>query len=213
MPHPPQFALSVDSFTHCEPQSVVPVGQVHTLAMHTREPVHALPHMPQFMRSVASDVHVPEQSVCPLAHPHALDEHVIPPPQLMPHAPQFVVLVARFTSHPFDGFASQSANPVMHVNPHAPAEQTATALAGVGHACPHIPQFAIDVWRFASHPSAAIALQLPKPAAQLPTAHPDVVHTAVAFESMHTVPHAPQFVADECKSVSQPLPATRSQSP
>jgi hypothetical protein len=55
-----------------------------------------------------------------------------------PHVPQFVV-VESDASQPFDTWASQFPNPVLHVMPHTPAVQLGVPPA-VLHDCPHAPQ-------------------------------------------------------------------------
>lgn len=57
----------------------------------------------------------------------------------------------------------QSAKPVMHVKPQAPAVQVAAALAGGRHTLPHAPQLSALLVVFTSQPLEARRSQSPKP--------------------------------------------------
>jgi hypothetical protein len=137
----------------------------------------------------------------------------VPPVQACPQLPQFVALVCRFTSQPFVALPSQSAKPVLHTNPHSPAEHIAVAFAGVGQAFPQAPQLASEVAVFTSHPSDAIPLQFAKPVLQLPMAQLPAEHTGVALAIEQTLVQVPQWLTDDRRSVSQPSPTMPSQSP
>jgi hypothetical protein len=60
---------------------------------------------------------------------------------------------------------SQLPNPVLHVKPHVPLAQVVVALARDGQTLVHVPQWA-GRERFASHPSAKLALQFAQPVVQ-----------------------------------------------
>ena len=63
-----------------------------------------------------------------------------PPKQLCEQAPQFVGSFVVATSQPLPASLSQSANPGLQVNPHAPATQVATPLATPGQGTQFVPQ-------------------------------------------------------------------------
>lgn len=65
---------------------------------------------------------------------------------------------------------------------------------GLVHARPQAPQFE-TLTRFASHPLAVMASQLPQPDKQL-TTHVPAGHDGVAWLELHTFEHAPQFVGE-----------------
>jgi hypothetical protein len=69
------------------------------------------------------------------------------------------------------------------------------------------------VVRLVSQPSAALALQSPKPAAQVATVQRPPAHPAVALGTSQAVPQPPQLRGSPVRSTSQPLVALRSQSP
>jgi hypothetical protein len=58
--------------------------------------------------------------------------------------------------------------------------------------CWHAPQFVDEVKRFASQPSEARPLQLPKPGSHVATAHAPSVHADVALARAHGVHKVPQ---------------------
>ena len=88
--------------------------------------------------------------------------------------------------------------------PHAPLAQVAVAFAGAEHTVPHAPQL------FASVASS-----------RQPVAHAAWVplHTKVHAPATHDcpaaqlLPHAPQWIVDVARVVSQPLLASLSQLP
>jgi hypothetical protein len=87
-------------------------------------------------------------------------EHVVPQP------PQFIRSVTSETSHPFAARPSQFAKPPWHdATTHWLDAHAAVALA-VTQAELHEPQCATSDRRSTSQPSAAIALQSPKPSVQ-----------------------------------------------
>jgi hypothetical protein len=69
-----------------------------------------------------------------------------------PHDPQFAGDVVRSTSQPLAALWSQSPNPVAQpLATHVPPTH-ATLLPGIEHAVAHVPQWPVDVARFASQP-------------------------------------------------------------
>jgi hypothetical protein len=58
------------------------------------------------------------------------------PAQAAPHLPQLVKLLLRSTQAP-----PQSAKPILHATPQAPAPHAGEPFAVVGHAAPQSPQF------------------------------------------------------------------------
>ena len=130
---------------------------------------------------------------------------------MVPQAPQLLVVWSE-TSQPFEGSASQLAQPALHRIPQPPAAHVEVALGAPGQTVPQAPQLFVAVRRLASQPLMGLPSQLPKPRRHA-RAHPLLTHETVAFEpAMQTVPHAPQLAALVCVLVSQPLVATPSQS-
>ena len=142
----------------------------------------------------------PAQLVVPFAFVHAL-----------PHALQFAELVFRFVSHPFVALPSQLAKPALHVGVHVPVVQLVVPFAFV-QPLPQLPQFAVVVFRFVSHPFPTFASQLPKPALHA-IEHEESAQPAVPFTPLHAAPHPPQFAALVSVLVSQPFTALPSQLP
>ncbi len=87
-----------------------------------------------------------------------------PVPQLVAQVPQCAALLLRSTSQPLLATPSQSAKPLLQVNPQVPLPQVAVALARAGHALPQAPQFVSDVVTFTSQPLADARSQSAKPA-------------------------------------------------
>lgn len=180
--------------------------------------------VPQLARSVLRLISQPSVAM-PLQSPkpglHDRIEHTprvqLPRPLLTaharPHTPQLEVSAPRLTSHPLSATPSQSANPSLHVNPHAPSEHVVRALGRVGQAIPQAPQWVGLVSTLVSQPLLAIASQLPKPAEQVAIEHAPAEHRPVALSYTQRVPHAPQLLTSVCKLTSQPLVTARSQSP
>jgi hypothetical protein len=82
----------------------------------------------------------------------------------------------------------------------------------VGQAFPHIPQCDVLVSSAVSQPSAAMALQSPRPSSQAKPQAP-VTHVRIALaRAGHTMPHVPQLSGSEPVATSQPFVATPSQS-
>ncbi len=72
--------------------------------------------------------------------------HVAVPLAIVAHAahePQWAGSVLRLASQPFAGLPSQSAKPVLQLNPHAPAAHVADALARALHTMPQPPHAAV----------------------------------------------------------------------
>ncbi len=129
------------------------------------------------------------------------------------HAPQFASDVRRSASQPFAAIPSQLPKLVLQVKPHVAPVHALLAFATAGHAAPHIPQLASDVRVSVSQPFAAIASQLPRPAAHDATVQIPAAHAAVANGSEHAVAHDPQLATEVRKSASQPLAVLPSQLP
>jgi len=133
--------------------------------------------------------------------------------QLLAHAPQFVRDVRMSISQPFDDAPSQLPNPALHANPHVEPVHVLLALVTAGHTAPQPPQFVVDVRVSVSQPFAAMASQLPRPAAHDATVHIPAAHADVANGSEHNVAQEPQLATDVRTSVSQPLAVFPSQLP
>ncbi len=164
---------------------------------------------------------VVSQSAKPVLHDpitHAPATHAAvefePAVQRVPQRPQLLEFVVVLTSHPLEAMPSQSAKPVRHVKPHAPAVHVGSALAGAGHAMPHAPQCAGELRVLVSQPLLASESQSPNPPAHTPTAHAPMRHTGVALASAgHALPHAPQLATSFWRLVSHPSSGMRLQSP
>lgn len=127
-----------------------------------------------------------------------------------PHAPQWLRLMFRFSSQPLLGFPSQSAQPAAH-SPitQEPLVHVAAAFAKE-HALSHCPQCVRLPLVAVSQPSALLALQSPKPGAQL-VAHTLPVHVALPPLVLHALPQPPHASGSVLVFVSQPLPYCPSQ--
>jgi hypothetical protein len=150
--------------------------------------------------TLASETHMPLQKWYPVMHvpPHTPAVHVAVPFITGGHAvqvPQCERSFVRLASQPLDAMPSQSPNPVLQVNPHAPAVHVAVELGGVGHAMPHAPH-EVTVLSEVSHPFEAMPSQLPKPAVHGPSEHAPPAQMPAAFMKVHAWPQLPQF-ADE----------------
>jgi hypothetical protein len=152
------------------------------------------------LQPTPEETHAPAVQACP-------DGHTTPQP------PQLAASVRSERSHPLAGLASQSPKPALQVNPQEPARHVAAeALAGVGHALPHRPQWEVLVANAASQPLAAEPSQSPKPELQ---ANPQVPEAQVApalLGAEQARPHDPQLAGLVASVTSQPLPLERSQS-
>lgn len=104
----------------------------------------------------------------------------MPVGQTTPQRPQFVV-AERLASHPLEATPSQSAKPVTHAKPQAPAAHVADAFARGEHTRPHPPQPVIEVVVSTSHPVAATPSQSAKLARQVNAQAPKAQLAALAF--------------------------------
>jgi hypothetical protein len=91
---------------------------------------------------------------------------------------------------------------------HAPTLHTANA----GHTVPHAPQLEAVVRRSTSQPSAAIALQSPKPVEHATPQALAAQAGVLLARAGHALPHAPQWLTLVASVTSQPLAAAPSQS-
>ena len=183
---------------------------------------HAMPHPPQLFTSfviVVSHpfIEFPSQSPRPPAHidtPHVLLLQAGVPPaggQLFMHMPQLFTLFVVLISQPLATFMSQLAKPTLHAIEHMPLMHDGVPLF-VLQPAPQLPQLVALVFRFVSHPFAAIPSQSPNPALHMAIVQPPFEHAGVALANMQTVPQAPQLFTFVLMFVSQPSVATRLQS-
>src|SRR4051812_21763059 len=134
-------------------------------------------------------------------------------PHATPHAPQLFTC-SRSVSQPSFTFLLQSPQPYMQLpRPHTPLLQAAVALAGTGQTTPHAPQFLRSRETIASHPLSALLSQSEKPWLHDCSWHIAAWQASWALGATHSIPHAPQFLASELRSCSQPLSTLPSQSP
>ena len=77
--------------------------------------------------------------------------------------PQLLAELLRFASQPLDGFMSQSAYPMLHAKPQAPASHPGVALSGEAHDMHIVPhdrtlvlerQLVPQAWVPAGHPAS-----------------------------------------------------------
>jgi hypothetical protein len=120
----------------------------------------------------------------------------------------FVVVLI---SQPLATLLSQLAKPMLHAIAHIPAMQEGVPLF-VLHPAPQAPQCCVLVFRFVSHPFAAMPSQSPKPELHVAIVQPPFEHAGVAFGSVQIVPHAPQLFTFVLTFVSQPSALARLQS-
>jgi hypothetical protein len=100
VPQAPQLTLSVSRLTQVPPHRVSPVGQPHTLPVHTSPPVQAVPQAPQSLASFVRLTHiagevvlsmVPLHPVSPVGHVQVPLTHVAPSlAHTFPHTPQLL---------------------------------------------------------------------------------------------------------------------------
>jgi hypothetical protein len=131
---------------------------------------------------------------------HVPPQHPLVAEHVLKHTPQCVlfVLVSTHTLPHSTCPPGQLHDPPLHVAPTA-------------HVRPHIPQLLVSLLRSASHPSAAMLLQLAKPELQLnPQVLPEHVRDAL-LRAGHETPQPPQLFTFELTVVSQPLPGMPSQ--
>ena len=145
--------------------------------------------------------------------PAAQDEAAFANPHVTPHPPQLDALVCVLVSQPFAVDPSQFAKPKLQLAmPQTPAVQDGAAFV-TAHALPHAPQLPTSAVVAVSQPFDAIPSQLPHPASQAPKTHALAEHEPAWCGREHLLPHVPQLVADDVRSVSQPLPSCPSQFP
>lgn len=118
----------------------------------------------------------------------------------------------RLVSQPLVGSPSQFAKPEAQLGTQTPPVHVVVPFA-FEQTLPQLPQFAELVLRFASHPSAALPSQFPKPALHVKIPQLPDEHVAVAFKSEHAVPQLPQLAVLLCVFVSHPFVASPSQLP
>src|SRR5579871_5969261 len=107
-------------------------------------------------------------------------------------------------SQPLATLLSQLPKPALHIpTVHIPAAQPATAFCAL-HFIPHMLQLFGSVASVASHPSAALPLQSPKPWVHLLTAHIDVMQDHIAFLPAQALPHRPQLARSIVTSLHCP---------
>jgi hypothetical protein len=131
--------------------------------------------------------------------------------QAWPHVPQLLV-VFNAVSQPFASIPSQSPKPLLHEGAQAPPEQLVEPLALV-HATAQAPQWLVVEPRSTSHPSLAVPLQLANPPLHAPSWQVPAWHEAAALAKLHALPQKRQLAVDVSRLVSQPSPASLSQSP
>src|SRR5512140_3605744 len=130
--------------------------------------------------------------------------------QTVPQAPQWPASPLRFTSQPFVGSLSQSANPGLQVIPHRPAVQVAVPFVEL-QAVPQAPQWSGSVSRFDSHPVATFASQSANPVLQA-IAQVPASQLGVPFVLEQALPQEPQWARSVASTVSHPFEFTPSQS-
>jgi hypothetical protein len=189
VPQAPQLLLSVCALTQVPLQSVVPVAQPQTPAVHTRPVAQVRPQAPQLVRSVCVLTHTRPQSVEPVGHRQAPIWHVEPIAQAVPQAPQLALSLCVLTQVGAAAIGVQSTWPIGHegrVVPHTPARQ----VCPVAQVRPHIPQLASSTWRSAQ---TAVA---PVPQSIWPMVQPAVpvqVPPAQVWPIAQVRPHIPQL--------------------
>jgi hypothetical protein len=173
----PQWLASSERSRHVPPpppvQSVLPVGQLHALAVHVPKRPQVVPHAPQFMGSVLVSTHTPPHVVDPAEQTQTPLVHASPLAHVRPHAPQL------FRSD------ETSAHPVAHAT--SPAGQMHAPPAHVApgpQLCPHVPQCAGVVVKSTHSPGAG-------PQRVVPVGHAPqtpLVHGAPVGQTMPQLP-------------------------
>jgi len=229
-PHVPQFAVVVRGASQPfaafmsqlpnpalhAPSTQLPVAQLEVAF----ERVHDVPQVPQLAAVVSGASHPLAAARSQFPKPALqLSSAQLPVEQLAvalarahgtPHAPQLASVVSG-ASQPFADIVSQSSNPALHdAIRQLPDAHVGVAFARV-HAVPQLLQF-VSVVSDDSQPLDSFMSQLPKLGLHVASAHVPVAHVAEPLDREHEVPQAPQF-ASVVSGVSQPLAATRSQSP
>jgi hypothetical protein len=206
------------------PQFVWPDGHAWTHALEVQATLppdgaaHALPQVPQFevfervstSQPLGTSVSQLAKPALQLAMPHAPAEHDGVPlavEHALPQRPQLPTLVRVSTSQPLAALPSQSAKPVLQVNPHAPAAQKIDALARAAQARPQPPQWATVVLVFTSQPLPSTPSQSPVPAAQVPMAQTPARQMRVPAVGVgQTLVQVPQLLTSLIVAISQPSP-------
>lgn len=180
---------------------------------------HATPHAPQLVSVFRLVSHPLVGSPSQFAKPDAQVGTQTPAVQVvvplafeqtLPQEPQFATLVFRLASQPLAATPSQLPKPALHVRmPQAPDEQVAVAFRRE-HTMPQLPQFAVLLCVFVSHPFVASPSQLPQPATQVGTQAPDV-QVVVPCRFVQPLPQEPQLAMLVCVFVSQPFDPFESQ--
>jgi hypothetical protein len=198
----------------------VPVAQV---AVALAAPGQVIPHTPQWVRVVRRSTSqplsiIPSQLPRPESQPamaHTEATHEAAPPAAVhtrPQEPQLPVLTRVSTSQPFAASPSQFAKPDVHVKPQPPAVHVVTALARMGHALRHVPQWVSELRVSTSQPLVASPSQSAKPVMHDPTVQLPAVHEGVALGVEHALLHAPQCAVLVPRLTSQPSVAVVLQS-
>jgi hypothetical protein len=228
-PHAPQL-VSVRVFVSqpllgLPSQLAKPAAQLgtHAPAVHTVVPLAFVQAAPQALQlptlvfrfashpSGASPLQLPNPAL-QVPSTQALAEQLAPAfakAQTFPHEPQLLAVVVRFVSHPFVALPSQLPHPGVQVGTQAPVVQVVVPC-GFVQAVPQEPQLVTVVFRLVSQPSDATALQLAKPAPQVPSVQTPPGQLAVAFARLQAKPQPPQSVR-VVMLFSQPLAAFPSQ--
>ena len=215
--------LSVDVFTHAEPQTTSPVGQLHLPLVHVAPVAHfvvQVPHAPVSLLRSRQPM-VGPQSTCPVGQTHAPPTQEVPEGQTLPQLPQlFLSVVGSVQIDPPPGnghvvfgakqplhFPLVQVSPTGHAAPHAP--QFAGSLETSTHAVPHVTSpvlhahtLAVHVCpvpHFVPHPpqlllSLVVSVQVPGGAPQVVSPVGQVHVLATQLPPVaHALPHAPQL--------------------
>lgn len=112
--------------------------------------------------------------------------------QLLPQPPQLVELCLTSSSQPLSGVGKvgieQLPNPSMQVESHAPLVHERDATIALLHARPQTPQLPTSEAVFVSQPSSTagrVALQFPKPRAQVGVQSPPTHRRVATFCAPH----------------------------
>jgi hypothetical protein len=230
VPQPPQFETVVSGASQPfaalasqlpkpglqAPRAQLPVAQLEAAFDITQ----GVPHAPQSVAVVSGASQPLTAPRSQLPKPELQPSSVqLPAEQLAvawarvhaaPHAPQ-LASVSSEVSQPLAAIESQSAKPALQeAVSQFPAAQVGVASARV-QAVPHAPQL-VSVVRVDSQPLDSFRSQLPKLELHVVSAQVPVAHVEAPLGREHAVPQEPQL-ASVVSGVSQPLEATRSQSP
>ena len=168
---------------------------------------HTFPHAPQFAESPSLSTSQPVLAVLSQSSKPAEQLAIlqVPPSQLSlafrrsqtnPQPPQLPAFVSTFVSHPFVGSPSQSAKLGRQVpRAHFPPEQPGFAFGNAGQVELQEPQCFGSVRVLDSQPSRVSALQSAKFFSQWENWHWLPTQTSTLPESVHALPHEPQFAA------------------